>query len=219
MQLERATLEAEVWLGMHAVVEEDGKGVVHEIVGEAEVKEDHLGRGRETFAFELDPLLVRAVAGHAQVQDVEAGHERAQLGRHRGPVVHVEAEGDRVTQRDEPRPRAIRRRSHATAVRVDGDVSRRNGQRGARPQLPAIGLGIRVEARHELGGRRARARRRPPPAKRALRDDGQGEGEQRGRRRQEQLAAPGSSAGQAQPPDSAASASRPGGVASSRSSR
>src|SRR4029450_602666 len=53
MQLERATLEAEVRLRMHAVVEEDGKRVVREIVGETEVKEEHLGRGRDGLALEL----------------------------------------------------------------------------------------------------------------------------------------------------------------------
>src|SRR6185369_11740945 len=63
---ERAVVEAEVRLRMHAVVEEDGKRVVRQIVGETEVKEDHLGRGRETLALELDLLLVGAVAGHAQ---------------------------------------------------------------------------------------------------------------------------------------------------------
>ena len=219
VRLERAALQAEVRLRMDAVVEEDGKRVVGEVVGEAEVDEDDPGRGPEPFTLELDPLLVRAVAGHAQVHDVEARLEEAELGGQRRAVVHVETESDGVTQGDEARRIAHARLAHPAPLRVDRDVSRGDGQLDARPQLPSIDLGVRVQAGHELGGGGAGTGSGPPPAEGGLDHDGQGQRDQRRCARQQQLAAPGSSARQAQPPDSAASASRPGGVASSRSSR
>jgi hypothetical protein len=219
VQLERAVLDAEVRLGMDAVVEEDGKRVVGEVIGEAEVEENDPGRGPEPFALELDPLLVRAVAGHAQIHDVEARLQEAELGGQRFAIVHVEAEGHGVAQGHETRTNAVVRCADASPLRVDRDVPRGSGQRDARPQLPSVDLGVRVQAGHELGGGGAGTGGGPPPAEGGLDDHGQGQCDHRRRSRQQQLAASGSSARQAQPPDSAASASRPGGVASSRSSR
>ena len=155
---------------MDAVVEEDGQRVVGEVVGEAEVEDDDPGRGREPFTLELDPLLVRAVAGHAQVHDVEARLEEVELRGQGRAVVHVETEGDGVAQGDEPRTSGDGGRpAHAPPLRVDRDATGGNGQRDPRPQLPPVDLGIGVQAGHQLGSGGAGTGGGPPPAERGLR--------------------------------------------------
>ena len=107
LQAQAAPLQAEVRLGMDAVVEEDGQRVVGEVVGETEIQEDDLRGEREAFPLELEELLVRAVAGHAEIDDVEAGLERPELRGQGGLVVDLEPEGHGIAERHDargPRP-------------------------------------------------------------------------------------------------------------------
>jgi hypothetical protein len=101
-----AALQGEEGLGPAGVVEEMGQGVVHEVVGHAEVEHHHLRGQARPLPLQLQELLVGAVAGHGQVDDLEAGIEPGQAVREGLLIGHAGAEGDGVAEHQYPAPGA-----------------------------------------------------------------------------------------------------------------
>ena len=171
-------------------------GVVQEVV-RVEEKKDELRMKAHTLLLEEEQLLVRAVAGHGLVDELERGVHLLE-----SPVEHLlpldaEAPRGRIAEEQHaaaPRRREGRNRAVAQALGADLDARRAVGKdEGTLPSFPQTPPETRIRAEERDAADRGRAPRGPQRAHGELgragsRDeDAQGDGETeatRGRARQ-----------------------------------
>ena len=162
-------VEAEVRLGIDAVVDRARGGVVEQVVGETDVEHDHVRRVRQTLPLELEQLLIGAVPLDAQVDHLQPRVERLHHRRERLRVAHAVAEGDRVAEHDDAAaaggPR-LRHLAPAVAEPVDRGFAPRERVAERGPRRPAVHGRVRMQVgevvqRDALQVARVRAAREP----------------------------------------------------------